>query len=212
MIRAILFDLDETLADSREAILHWWRGFFEALGHPFPEDRQHLLYTLPQEAIVDAFGLGDKGIEIYARYLEKVGFGRTVDGIRLKPGARFTLEWCRRRVLLGLATNRSSGLARLLANLKIDSFFDLIVSGETSGRFKPDPWGIDHVCERLRLDRPELLFVGDSPHDIEFAVNGGVRSVGVGDNWKHGAQRPTWTVEEIAALPVLLEILLSESP
>ena len=44
MLKAIIFDLDETLVDSREAIVNWWRPFFkEYLKIPFPplEQRYH---------------------------------------------------------------------------------------------------------------------------------------------------------------------------
>jgi phosphoglycolate phosphatase len=136
-----------------------------------------------------------------------VGVGNTVDGIRLKPGARAALDWCRARYVLALATNRSSAVARLLGHLAIAGYWDVIVSGETAPHFKPHPWGVHHVRDRLGLSAEELVFVGDSPHDIEFAVNGGIRSIGIGDNWRRGPHAPTWTLDDISDLPALLATL-----
>jgi HAD superfamily hydrolase (TIGR01509 family) len=205
-IRVVLFDLDETLTDSSDAILAWWRGYFTEAGEPFPAlAHQHLLYTLPQEEIVQAFALGEGAQAAYARYLARVGVGNTVSGVRLKPGARETLDWCKARFDLALATNRSSQLTQLLARLGIVGYFDLVVSGENAPHFKPHPWGVHHVLKRFGCAAHEVIFVGDSPHDIEFAFNGGIRSVGIGDNWKRGPLVPTWAIDDIRELPGLMQ-------
>ena len=209
MIRAVFFDLDETLTDSRDAILDWWRGYWEALGQPFPPaERQHLMYTLPQEEIVAAFELGAPGEAVYARYLKSVGVGNTVSGIRLKPGAKDVLDFCRARYRLALGTNRSAQLTTLLEHLGIHDYFEVIVSGETAPHFKPHPWGVHHVRERLALDATDVVFVGDSPADIAFAVNGGIRSIGLGDSWRRGPHVPTWQIADIAELPALLATIV----
>ena len=210
-VRVILFDLDETLVDSREAILDWWRGYFAEADEPFPpQARQHLLYTLPQEEIVRAFGLGEAAQAVYPGYLARVGVGNTVSGVRLKPGGRETLDWCRARFDLALATNRSSQLSVLLASLGIAEYFDYVVSGENAPHFKPHPWGVHQVLERFGCSPREVIFIGDSPHDVEFAHNGGIRSVGVGENWKRGGHVPTWAIDEIGQFPGLLQRVLPE--
>ncbi len=206
MLKAVFFDLDETLTDSREAILDWWRGYFECLGRPFlPPQVQHVLYTLPQEHVVPALCPGAEAEEAYARYLALVGVGNTVTGVALKTGARDVLAHCSARFALALGTNRSSGLNALLRHLGIAEFFDVIVSGETAPHFKPHPWGVSHVLDRLSLSRTEVVFVGDSPADIEFAANGGIRSVGLGENWKRGPLAPTWAIDDIVELTALLD-------
>lgn len=205
-IRVILFDLDETLADSCDAILAWWRGYFDEAGEPFPAIAdQHLLYTLPQERIVQAFALGEGAKAAYARYLARVGAGNTVSGVRLKSGAKETLDWCKARFDLALATNRSSHLTELLAALGIVGYFDLVISGENAAHFKPHPWGVHQVLKRFGRGPNEVVFVGDSPHDVEFAFNGGIRSVGIGGNWKRGPLVPTWAIDDIRELPDLMQ-------
>lgn len=212
MFGVILFDLDETLTDSRDVILDWWRDYFAELGDEFPtSSQQHLFYTLPQEKIVQAFALGDRGESVYSRYLARVGVGNTVCGVRLKAGARHTLDWCRSRFQLALATNRSAHVTHLLDRLGIRGYFDFVVSGENAPHFKPHPWGVQQVLRRFGRPESEVLFVGDSPDDIEFAFNGGLCSIGVGENWKRGSHVPTWAIAQIADLPSLLANLLSQN-
>jgi len=206
MIQALIFDLDETLVDSREAILAFWRGLFARLGRPFPPEEQHFLfYTKPVPDTVARFLPDEEGQRGYREYRAAVGVGRTLDGARLKPGTPAALDWCYERFLLALITNRGPTAVPLLEQLKLDHYFRLVITGDTTLHFKPHPWGVEHVLAELALSREEALFVGDSSADIECAANAGVRSVGIGGNWKLDSPlSPTWELDSIADLPRLL--------
>jgi len=52
--------------------------------------------------------------------------------------------------------------------------FDLVVSGDTFPRKKPDPVGVLHGLQQWRVDKADALFVGDSSIDAATARNAGV--------------------------------------
>jgi 2-haloacid dehalogenase len=66
--------------------------------------------------------------------------------------------------------------------------FDLLVTAEDAGAYKPDPRPYRLALERLRLDPAEVLFVAGSAHDV-----GGAARVGMDVYWANrgGAPAPT---------------------
>lgn len=85
-----------------------------------------------------------------------------------------------RKCLIGLATADSERAAKFcLDRLKIRNYFDYIgASGETV-RPKPASDLCDRFCRKYRLLPEEVMVVGDSPTDMEFAHNSGALAVGV---------------------------------
>jgi phosphoglycolate phosphatase len=47
--------------------------------------------------------------------------------------------------------------------------FDLVLSGDSLPRKKPDPLPLLHACEHFGVSPGEFLFVGDSPNDMAAA-------------------------------------------
>ena len=119
-------------------------------------------------------------------------------------GAAETLAYCRERYRLAVLSNRGPTAMPLLEMLGILDLFDPVITADNAPRHKPDPWGVLHVMKELHVGTEELILVGDAPADIGCAVNAGIRSVGVGDNWKRGEHEPTWAIERIDQLPDLL--------
>ena len=57
----------------------------------------------------------------------------------------------------------------LLRQLRLESYFALVVSGDTLPVKKPDPGQLLHVSARLGARPDRLLLVGDSIHDLHAA-------------------------------------------
>lgn len=85
-----------------------------------------------------------------------------------------------------IVTNCSRKLGRLAAFRA--GRFDLVVTAEEAGAYKPDPLPYRMALERLALDPAEVLFVAGSAHDV-----GGAARVGMDVYWANrgGAQPPT---------------------
>jgi 2-haloalkanoic acid dehalogenase type II len=85
-----------------------------------------------------------------------------------------------------VVTNCSRKLGRLAAFRA--GRFDLVITAEEAGAFKPDALPYRMALERLELDAAEVLFVAGSAHDV-----GGAARVGMDVYWANrgGAPAPT---------------------
>ena len=85
-----------------------------------------------------------------------------------------------------IVTNCSRKLGRLAAFRA--GRFELVVTAEEAGAYKPDPLPYRMALERLALDPAEVLFVAGSAHDV-----GGAARVGMDVYWANrgGAAVPT---------------------
>jgi 2-haloalkanoic acid dehalogenase type II len=85
-----------------------------------------------------------------------------------------------------VVTNCSRKLGRLAAFRA--GRFELVVTAEEAGAYKPDPLPYRLALERLALDPAEVLFVAGSAHDV-----GGAARVGMDVYWANrgGAPAPT---------------------
>jgi 2-haloalkanoic acid dehalogenase type II len=92
------------------------------------------------------------------------------------------LEGTRRFVV----TNCSRKLGRLAAFRA--GRFELVVTAEEAGAYKPDPLPYRMALERLGLDAAEVLFVAGSAHDV-----GGAARVGMDVYWANRGGAPTPT-------------------
>jgi 2-haloalkanoic acid dehalogenase type II len=85
-----------------------------------------------------------------------------------------------------VVTNCSRKLGRLAAFRA--GRFELVVTAEEAGAYKPDPLPYRLALDRLGLDPAEVLFVAGSAHDV-----GGAARVGMDVYWANrgGAPAPT---------------------
>src|SRR3989344_1364962 len=176
-IRAVIFDLDNTLVD----FLRMKRTSVEAAitamiaaGLPMSEDKaSKLMYDL-----YDKYGI--EYSQIFQRFLERAG--KEIDyhvlaaGIIAYRKAQAGILEPYPQVMPTLMKLRESGLKlailsdapRLkawlrLVELKLDSFFDVVVTFDETGKTKPNKEPFLKVMEKLKLKPQECLMVGDWP-------------------------------------------------
>jgi putative hydrolase of the HAD superfamily len=234
MLKAVFFDLDDTLLADQET-------YREALAATCVEagrrcarlDTERLNAVYPEVATEMwlSFDLGtmqDSAQEIrtkvWTEALRRVGIedsalahdlathygaGRMAS-YRLFPDVRGTLERLHRRYHLGIITNGVTEIQReKIDRLGIEPFFDTILVSQEVGFAKPDRRIFERALGRVPCEPREAAMIGDSP-DRDVA---GARAVGMHALWVRTGKwqtRPDGTpVEEIAhALFDRLEELL----
>jgi len=182
-IKAVIFDLDGTLADSKETIVELFQRLFTEFGFPTPTParileieqfgrRRIIELILPEEKRGDG--------ELRARMFERCGVLAREVLVKIKPakGAGETLAWLKKRgVKVALATNRGSTTEDLLRLLGLRGYFDAVVTSEHVRDPKPHPESLLLALERLGAKPGEALFVGDSGVDLEAGRAAGIKTV-----------------------------------
>ena len=181
--KAVIFDLDGTLADSKETIVEVFRRLFTEFGFPTPtgaeiRDVEAFGRARIIELILPREKRGDE--ELRARMLERCSVLARELLVKIKPvkGAAETLEWLKKRgVKIALATNRGSTTDELLRLLGLLDYFDVVVTAEHTKNPKPHPEALLLAVKKLGVKPEEALFVGDTAVDLAAGNAAGIKTV-----------------------------------
>jgi phosphoglycolate phosphatase len=213
--RAVLFDLDGTLADTAPdlaAAVNFLRTERGLAPTPYAILRP-TASAGARGMIGAAFGLapGDDGYEElrqqwFARYQAAMAVHSTLfDGIaELLDGIRAAgMSW-------GIVTNKPARFTDPLVPQIGLGHAGCIVSGDTTAHAKPHPAPLLEASRRLGLDPAHCWYVGDDLRDIEAGRAAGM--VTVACNWGYcGATEPiTWGADYLLDTPQHLLATLRE--
>lgn len=206
-IRAVIFDLDFTLADSSEAVVQCARAGFAAVGLPCPADEEvirNIGMSFQEFAAHHAGQHAEKVINVFRTQSHKISW---LDAIKMLPGARAVLEDLKARgLLLGMATQKSrKSLDAILRHPGLAGIFDATVSGDCIRNRKPAPDCLWRCLDLLHVSASEAIYVGDHPYDIAAARAARVRvvSIAAGPTSRDelAALEPDWLIDTIRELP-----------
>ncbi|MCY4540803.1 MAG: HAD-IA family hydrolase [Rhodobacteraceae bacterium] len=191
-VKAAVFDLDGTLADTSKDLIAAANACFLEMGEgkPMldPEGDQLVAFhgaramlscgiermdpTLDRDALAEKY---------YALFLDK--YRANIDRhTQLYPGAVDALNDLRDRGWrLCVCTNKPERLAlKLLERLEVLDMFLAVVGGDTYTMRKPDPMVYELTTSLAGVPVPRSFMVGDTKYDLQTARNAGVAAVLVG--------------------------------
>ena len=177
MLKVLVFDLDETLIESKGAILDFFRELYETLGLAFPESQAELFYTAPEAGFLERLFPDPEHLERARAFKAEYGRERYLDKITPKPQALETVAALSGRYRLAVATNRGASTTRVLERLGFAPYFSLVLHAASQEFAKPHPAIMQAVYAHFAVTPDELYFIGDSQVDVETARNGGARVV-----------------------------------
>ncbi|MGJ8681546.1 phosphoglycolate phosphatase [Paraglaciecola sp.] len=197
--KAILFDLDGTLIDSAPDLAAAVNAMLTHFSLPtvslaqvstwigngaaklvervfkYTQNNQNQLHNIPTQ---------QQGLtQFFVEYEKVQGLHST-----LYPNVKHTLtELSKLGVTMALITNKPGQFTpNVLAEHGIDSFFDLVLSGDSLTEKKPHPMPILHTLKTLGLSKKQTIMVGDSASDIQASNSAGVTSICVTYGYNHG--------------------------
>ncbi|MCD6132773.1 MAG: HAD-IA family hydrolase [Deltaproteobacteria bacterium] len=181
-MRAVLFDLDGTLVDSRKDIANAVNATLNKFG--LPEEEEEEIFQFVGNGVQNFIKkvLRDKGKEeIYPLFLPSfLEFYYEHIDEHTKPfeGVREVLSTLARdNCVLAVVSNKLEKFAcKLLKSLDLFYFFDFICGCDTFGVKKPDPLVVSSVCRSLKMEAKDSMLVGDSENDIVAAKKAGAVS------------------------------------
>ncbi len=177
MIRAIIFDCDGTLIDTRDKIVPFYNHVFGVLGLPLIDETDRAVVDLCQ-------GLADQEVfkvllpsESRAAvfdYIDSLDPADLLAAIDTEPYALETLDELRSDYPLAIATNRAGDMEHIMRHFALDERVGVVVTAADVVRGKPDPGMLLLAAERLGVPPEDTLYVGDTDVDREAAAAAGM--------------------------------------
>jgi len=211
-LKLLIFDLDGTLVDTAQDITH-------SLNFAL---KPHGLNSLKVEDTIKMVGEGVSRLvekvlpieklhlkgDVMNRFLEYYS-EHLIDNSKEYPHIKEILE-----NLIGfkkaVISNKREDLSkRLLEELGLSEYFDLIIGSDTAGEKKPSPVPVLYAMTRLGSNPEESIIVGDSNYDIEAGKKAGVKTVAVtyGYRPKESLTEADYMIDDIRELMPLLHKL-----
>lgn len=187
-IQACIFDLDGVIVDT--AVYHYkaWKRLANELGFDFTEHDNEKLKGVSRMASLNLIlqwgGLiktDAEKEELAARknawYVDMIN---RMTPAELLPGAKEFVESCRAAGIKTALGSASKNSGTILGKVGIDHLFDVVIDGNKVSKPKPDPEVFLKGAEELHIRPANCVVFEDAIAGIEAAINGGMRSVGIG--------------------------------
>jgi phosphoglycolate phosphatase len=207
MIRAVLFDLDGTYADTAPDLCHALNVMRSARGLP--------LVPLESTRPVTSHG---------ARGLLSVGFGLTPEhsdypAMRIEFLNIYEQNLCRATALFagmselvneleargckwGIVTNKAERFALpLMDRLHPPGGCACVIGGDTVGRMKPHPDSLLAAARVLDVAPEACVYVGDDSRDVQAGRAAGMRTIAVRYGYLNGGEPDSWGADAVIDHP-----------
>jgi putative hydrolase of the HAD superfamily len=190
-VRAVSFDLDDTLVDDTGCYQQSIEGVCADLGPPFDAAVLGPAYDAVSTTWWPSGDLMAIRTRLWSEALGACGYDTTlaprvverylhhrVHTAKVLTGAMELLEALRSKYRLAVITNGGGDIQRLrLAHLGLDEYFDAIVASTDVDAGKPDRRIFDHASKLLGVPAGETWHVGDSlASDVAGALNAGLQA------------------------------------
>jgi HAD superfamily hydrolase (TIGR01509 family) len=183
LYRALLFDLDGTLAETDSLHLPTWVDALEPYGVDIDEEfyRERISGRSTGEIVGDL--LPDLSEEEGASIgdAKEASFRERAAGLEPLPGLLdFVQKGKRRGMRMALVTNApKENVGAILPALKLQDYFQTVVLAAEVGAVKPDPAPYEAALERIGVSADEALAFEDSVSGIASSVAAGIPTVGI---------------------------------
>ena len=181
-VRALVFDLDGTMIDSKQYLALSVNAMLAEMGRVLLPEDTISSYIGQGAPILVRRALGEatedeahRALDFFLSYYE----GHRMDHTRAYPGVK--------EALIGLGnypmavlTNKPERISRrILEELDLAGCFQAIYGGNSFSSKKPDPFGVNMILRDFSVAARNALLVGDSDIDVQTARNAGTWVAGV---------------------------------
>jgi pyrophosphatase PpaX len=208
-IKAVLFDMDNTLSDTRQIFLSALQKMLDDFVGIAPEYEQLLdMYGTPTSVVLARFAPPETVALMLRAWPDYLNQCR--EQFRLYPGVLEMLGIFQKAGLrMGIVTSQNEVeniFMRALAGL--DAYIDIWVTAEKAPRPKPYPDPILLALKKLGVEPAQAVMVGDSFNDLEAGKRAGTHIGaalwGAAFPQKLLAFRPHFVFRQVKDLRVLL--------
>lgn len=207
-VKAVVFDMDGTILDSRELI---YRAFEDVLAAYGVEGvtRQHMAEVTgkPIKAMYELLAPGHDVADLEMAHLRH--HEGNLHLLKAYDDAAHILERLRQSYKLGIFTGFDQLTYERLDQVDLRTYFDSIVETTRYTKHKPDPEGLLLCMRELDVVANETVYIGDGITDMQAGQAAGVAMVvGITHGFSTAAQLQTagatHIIDSLIALPELL--------
>jgi len=183
VVRALIFDLDGTLIDSKQDLIRSVNAMLGEMGREkLHEDTisGYIGHGAPK-LVARALGNGatEKEREQALRFFLAHYEAHKLDSTRPYPGVAEALEELH-EFPMAVLTNKPVRVSRsIVEGLGLEKYFRTVYGGNSFETKKPDPLGARKILEELGATAGETMMVGDSEVDVQTARNAGTLAAAV---------------------------------
>lgn len=226
-IKAIIFDLDDTLLNSKDAEYNAicefkskFKEFDSITNDKFAVLWGNLVSELYEKYLNGEITFEEQRIERIKRIFEKIN--KKIENEEAKEkfniymslykkrwapfdNAFQTLEKLKNKYILAIISNGDSLQQReKIKKIGIEKYFEQIIISSEIGIAKPEKKIFQHTCQKLKLQPQECIMVGDKFEvDIKGAINAGMKAVWI--NRKNKDINYDYTIKELCELEKTIE-------
>ena len=173
--RAVVFDCDGVMFDSRRANIHYYNHMLHHFGlPPMTGAAVDFVHSHTADESIRHIFEGTPYVNEALAYRWEVDYTPFIQDMIMEPGLKELLEWLKPRFGLAVATNRSNTIGEVLKTRGLTGFFDLVVSSLDVKHPKPHPESLFKILDFFQVGPERILYVGDSAVDEETAKRAGV--------------------------------------
>lgn len=185
MFEAVIFDWDWTLADTKRFLISSFQKALREVGcnvsDRFIERRIGSGAKNTLRASLEAAGIKPSD-ELIQKLLErKIEVQLSLTGtVRLIDGAMDLLNSLYGKVRMALATmSNRKVIDKLLEEVKVAKFFDVVITVDEVNRPKPDPEIFLRCAEKMNVPPERCVVVEDSVFGVEAARKAGMKCIAI---------------------------------
>ncbi len=183
--KAVIWDLDGTLADTEELHCQTWRIAMAAQGIDYSRAEFLADFGRTTSAVFReylGFDLDEAELERLTRWKAQLFRERMAQELRLLPGAEDWLQEIRGQGLYQAIASSApmTSIVAVVHALHIGQYFTALLSGLPLPRSKPDPALFLQAAEALAAAPQDCLVIEDSVFGVEAAHRAGMSCLVVG--------------------------------
>lgn len=208
-VKAVLFDLDGTLADTSPDMTVALNKLLTKYG------RQSLEYELVRKntsrgsVAMIQLGFDETLEEKHSNQLRNEFLQLYADDLcnqtQLFPGVAELLDTLdKSNIPWGIVTNKPGMLAEpLVQQLNIAFRAVCMVSGDSLSRRKPDPDQLHHAANMLGISEEDTIYMGDDPRDVQAGKAAGMKTAVAAYGYIQDEHDPhTWGADVVFQKPL----------
>ena len=187
MIKGIIFDLDGTLLNTLEDLKNSVNYSLVSClldTISLDETREYVgngVYNLIESAVGKHKEQIQKCYEIFKEHYSKNS------KIYTKPyeGAKVFLNGLKdKNIKLAVLSNKLDSMVKNLVEYYFSGIFDIVMGESKEFPKKPDSKACDYIINEFKLNKENVIFIGDSNTDIKTAKNVGIECISVSWGYK----------------------------